>query len=218
MKIEYLGHATFRITAQDGTTIITDPYEPGGYGGAIGYGKVDEPADIVTISHEHADHNYAAAISGNPVVVKGAGRQKVKGIEVNGVATFHDGQQGAERGPNTVMCLKVDGLNVCHVGDLGHQPDDLQRAAIGEVDVLLAPVGGTFTVDAEGATRLVEALKPRVVIPMHFKTAKAGFPIATPDRFLSGKANVKKPGSSEIEITRESLPASTQIVVLNPAL
>ncbi|MBI2864644.1 MAG: MBL fold metallo-hydrolase [Chloroflexi bacterium] len=218
MKIEYLGHAAFRITNKDGVSIVTDPYEPGGYDGAVGYGKPSEPADIVTVSHEHEDHNYAAAVPGSPEVVKGPGRHKVKGVEINGVATFHDDKEGAERGPNTVMCFKFDGINVCHAGDLGHQPNRLQRSAIGPVDVLFLPVGGLFTVDPAGASQVLEALKPKVVIPMHFKTPKCGFPLAKPEDFLAGKVNVKKTGGSQIELSKESLPASTQVIFLNPAL
>lgn len=218
MKIEYLGHASFRITSSAGVSIVTDPYEPGGYDGAIGYGKPTEPADIVTISHEHGDHNYPAAVPGNPEVVKGAGRHKAKGVEINGVATFHDENQGAERGSNTVMCFDIDGVKVCHAGDLGHQPNEAQRAAIGQVDVLLVPVGGVFTVDPAGASKVVESLKPKVVIPMHFKTDKIGFPIAKPEDFLAGKADVKKTGGSHVELNKDSLPSSTQVIFLNPSL
>lgn len=218
MKIQYLGHASFRLTDSAGVSIVTDPYEPGGYDGAVGYGKQTEPADIATISHEHGDHNYPAAVPGNPEVVKGVGRHLVKGIEINGVASYHDGKEGAERGPNTMMCFKLDGINVCHAGDLGHQPTDVQKAAIGQVDVLLVPVGGVFTVDAAGASKVVEALNPKIVIPMHFKTDKCGFPLAKPDDFLAGKANVQNTGSSQIELDRASLPASTQVVLLSPAL
>src|SRR3972149_2138980 len=97
MKIKFLGHACFRIEAADGTAVITDPYEPGGFGGAIGYGKIPEPADLVLISHNHADHNYAQGVPGNPKVLKGDGPQTIKGIEVRWVKAFHDPNQGARR-------------------------------------------------------------------------------------------------------------------------
>ena len=218
MKIEYLGHASFRITASDGTTIVTDPYEPGYGGGSLGFGKIQAPADIVTISHEHGDHNYAVGVPGNPTVVRGAGIHKVKGIEFNAVATFHDDQEGSKRGPNSVMCFEVDGVNVCHLGDLGHPLSDLQGAAIGDVDVLLAPVGGSYTIDANVASQTVDALKPKVVLPMHYSNAKCKFPIAPVDNFLAGKPNVKRDESSQIELSKDSLPSNTRIIVLEAAL
>lgn len=218
MKIEYLGHASFRITARNGTSIVTDPYEPGFMNGAIAYGKNDKPADIVTISHEHGDHNYAAGVPGNPEVVKGPGAHAAKGIEIQGVASFHDEEQGTKRGPNSIMCIKVDGMTVCHLGDLGHPLSDKEGASIGAVDVLMTPVGGFYTIDAKTASAIVNSLKPKVVLPMHYKSDKCNLPIASLDDFIAGKENVKKANSAEVEISKESLPASTQIIVLNPAL
>src|SRR3990172_464567 len=178
MKIKFLGHACFRIEAADGTAVITDPYEPGGFSGAIGYGKITEPADLVLISHDHADHNYAQGVPGNPKVLKGGGPQTIKGIEVRWVKAFHDANQGAQRGTVSIPILTVDGVRVCHCGDLGHVLERREVSALGPVEVLLVPVGGLYTIDAKEATTLVERIKPRVMIPMHFKTEKCGFPLA----------------------------------------
>lgn len=218
MKVKLLGHSAFLITADDGTKIITDPYEPGGYGGAIGYGKIKEAADIVTLSHDHADHAHVQDLAGNPQTVKETGAKTVKGIKFTGVAAYHDEKQGAERGPNTIITMEVNGVKICHVGDLGHDLSKDQIQEIGQVDVLLAPVGGMFTIDAEGAMRLCQALKPKVLIPMHFKTDKCGFPLANVDDFLKGKEGVTRANSSETTFTAASLPAPTKIIVLDHAL
>jgi len=218
MKIKFLGHAAFLITAADGTKIVTDPYEPGGFGGAIGYGPLKEPADIVVVSHDHADHNYIKMVPGNPTVVRGPGEQTHRGITFRALATHHDASRRAERGENLVRCIVADGLTVCHLGDLGHVLSPEDATAIGAVDVLLVPVGGTFTVDAKGATAVVNRLRPRIAIPMHFLAPKVGFDIAPVDGFLAGKPRVRRVNGSEIEVTKETLPEPTEIVVLEPAL
>jgi L-ascorbate metabolism protein UlaG (beta-lactamase superfamily) len=150
--------------------------------------------------------------------VSGTVTKTVEGISVQGTATFHDPSSGSERGKNTVFTLTVDGVKVCHLGDLGHILSETEAAEIGPVDLLLIPVGGFYTIDAGEATRVIEIIKPKVVIPMHFKTEKCGFPIASVDDFLKGKAGVKRPGTSEISFNKSDLPQQTEIVVLTHAL
>jgi L-ascorbate metabolism protein UlaG (beta-lactamase superfamily) len=215
MKVKYLGHATFVITSNRGVKIITDPYETGP---DLTYGEITESADIVTVSHGHHDHNNVAAVKGNPEVVSRAGRSVVKGIEFNGVASYHDEAGGRLRGGNIIFCFEVDGVRVCHLGDLGHRLDDKQLKELGSVDVLLIPVGGNYTVDAKVATEVCNQLKPRVVIPMHYRTEKGLAGISGVEGFLSGKANVSRPGSSQAEFKPGELPATGQIIVLKPAL
>ena len=152
MKVKWLGHSSFLITADDGTKIITDPYTPGMMG--VNYESVKDVADIVTVSHEHGDHNAVDKLPGNPQAVRGTGVKAVKGIEFKGTAAFHDPSRGGQRGANTIFCFTVDGVRVCHLGDLGHQLTDAEVAEVGPVDVLLAPVGGSFTIDAAGATQV----------------------------------------------------------------
>src|SRR3990172_8803043 len=115
MKIKWNGHSCFTITADNGTTILTDPYEPGGYGGAVGYSGPTDTVDIVTATHDHADHNFTKNLNGNFEVVKGT--RTVKGIAIRGVNAFHDTSQGKERGKNTIMVMDVDGVRVAHLGD-----------------------------------------------------------------------------------------------------
>jgi L-ascorbate metabolism protein UlaG (beta-lactamase superfamily) len=130
-----------------------------------------------------------------------------------GTPTYHDESQGRERGENTVFTFEADGMKVAFLGDLGHVLSDEQVAAVGPVDVLLTPVGGHFTVDAATATKVAEQLEAKVIFPMHYKTDACGFPIAPVDDFLAGKANVERPGASEVEITEEDLGAPKVVVL-----
>lgn len=213
MKIKWLGHASFLITSDSGVRIITDPYEPND---KLLYGAIDESADIATVSHDHFDHGNVAAVKGAPQVVKGDA--EIKGIKFRGIATFHDSSGGKERGSNTIFCFEVDGVKVCHLGDLGHELTTEQAAQADAVDVLLLPVGGFYTIDATVAGRVAEQLKPRVVIPMHFKNSKCDFPIAGVEEFLRGKENISQPDASEVEFRAGEIPPTTRIIVLKPAL
>jgi L-ascorbate metabolism protein UlaG (beta-lactamase superfamily) len=218
MKIKFLGHAAFLITTADGTKIVTDPYEPHGFGGAIAHGPLPEPADLVVVSHDHADHNYVKMVPGKPAVVQGLGEQTHRGITFRALAAHHDTSRGAERGANIVRVIEADGMTVCHLGDLGHPlaPEDV--TALGSIDVLLVPVGGTFTIDAKGATAVVNRLRPRIAIPMHYRTPKVTLSIAPVDPFLADKPRVRRADACEIEVTKDTLPEPTEIVVLEPAL
>jgi L-ascorbate metabolism protein UlaG (beta-lactamase superfamily) len=216
MKIKWLGHSSFMITSQAGTKVITDPYA---LVMGMTYGEIKESADIVTVSHGHGDHNNAAAVQGNPRVLKEAAPAEIKEIKISGIPTYHDDAGGSARGNNIIFCFEVDGVRVCHLGDLGHPLSDKQVAEMGKVDILLAPVGGNFTIDARVATEVCNKLAPKVVIPMHYRNEKcSGFPVAGVDDFLQGKADVKRVDGSEVEFQKGKLPATTQIVVLKSAL
>jgi L-ascorbate metabolism protein UlaG (beta-lactamase superfamily) len=218
MKVKWYGHSAFLLTSDQGLKIITDPYEAGGFGGAISYGRIPDEADVVLVSHDHGDHNDVKSLPGKPMVVKGAGSHRIKDLEVKGIATYHDEGQGSQRGTNTVFCFKLDGLQVCHLGDLGHVPSEEQVKQIGPIDLLFIPVGGFYTIDPAQATLTVQKLNPRVAIPMHFKTPRCGFPLAIVDDFTKGKAAVKNLGASEVEIKKEKLSPTPEIIVLQPAL
>lgn len=213
MKIKYLAHAAFLITSDAGVKIVTDPYTPGG---GIKHGEIKETADIVTVSHEHGDHNNTAAVRGNPKILRASG--EARGIKVKAVPAAHDDKGGSQRGKDTIFCFEVDGVKVCHCGDLGHMLTEEQVKAIGKVDVLLIPVGGFFTIDAKTATKVGDQLKPKVIIPMHYKTERLDFPISGADEFTQGKSNVTRVNGSEIELKAGSLPALMQIMVLKPSL
>ena len=213
MKIKYLAHAAFLITSEKGTRIITDPYETSD---GLKHGVIKETADIVTVSHEHGDHNNVSAVAGKPKIVKAT--DEVKGISIRAIATAHDDKGGSQRGKNTIFCFNIDGINVCHAGDLGHMLSADQVKAIGKVDVLMIPVGGFFTLDAVTATKVCDQLKPKVVIPMHFKTPKINFTISDVEPFLKDKGNVTRSKESTIELRAGKLPSLPQIIVLKQSL
>ncbi|MDI6783361.1 MAG: MBL fold metallo-hydrolase [bacterium] len=219
MKLKWLGHSSFLLTAADGTKILTDPYEPGAYNGALSYGKFAEPVEVVTISHDtHPDHGYTQGLVGSPMIVKDTGTHNIQGINIKGVATYHDTSKGSERGNNTVFVIAVDNIRICHCGDLGHILTPADATLIGPIEVLLLPVGGHFTIDVKEATAVADRLHPKLIIPMHYKTDKCAFPIATVDEFLKGKPNFRKEKTSELEITTANLPAQPEIIVLQHAL
>ena len=215
MKVKFLGHSAFVVTSDTGVKIITDPYETSP---TLTYGEITESADIVTVSHGHTDHSNVAAVQGNPEVVSQAGRSTAKGIEFKGIAGYHDDAGGRMRGNNVMFCFELDGIRVCHLGDLGHRLDDKQVAEMGAVDILLIPVGGFFTIDASTATKVCDQLKPRVIIPMHYRTEKGFTDISGVDEFIKGKNNVTRQDSSEAEFKADKLPDGPQIIVLKPAL
>ncbi|MBM3119263.1 MAG: MBL fold metallo-hydrolase [Chloroflexi bacterium] len=213
MKLKWLGHACFLITSDAGVRIITDPYPQGS---GLSYALVSEAADIAVVSHDHFDHNNVSSVPGKPEVVTST--KTVKGIQFKGVASHHDESGGKERGTNTIFCFTVDGIKLCHLGDLGHRLNKEQITEIGAVDVLLIPVGGVFTVDAKMAGTVSDDLNPKVVIPMHCKTPKCDWPLNTVDDFVAGKKNVKNLNSSEAEFRAGKLPDRTEIVILQPAM
>lgn len=218
MKLRWLGHAAFELTGADGTRALTDPYEPGCFEGAVCYSPITDQFDVVTVSHEHADHNATGGLAGNPRVLKGTGEFSVGGFTITGVASWHDPEHGRLRGPNTIFAFDDGEVRVVHLGDLGHELDAATARQLGRVDVLLVPVGGTFTLDAEAARRVSEQLGARVIVPMHFKTDKLGFDIAGVDPFLDGHEHARRAGSDELEVVPELLPVEPEIVVLEHAL
>jgi L-ascorbate metabolism protein UlaG (beta-lactamase superfamily) len=201
------------ITSASGVKIIVDPYTTS----ERTYSAINESADIVTVSHEHSDHNDTKAIKGDPEIIRGLVSKAVKGITFSGVASFHDNVQGTQRGANTIFLFAVDGIRFCHLGDLGHRLNSEKMAEIGPVDVLFIPVGGTFTIDAAMATTVAEDLKPKIVLPMHYRTPKSNPTVVPVDDFIKGKANVEQLTGSILELKKDTLPAQMRIIVLQHA-
>jgi len=209
MKIRWFGQASFSIVASDGTVIRTDPFDA-----SLGLPVSDERADVVTVSHDHFDHNAVQLVPGKPATVTQAGTREVRGILFTGVTTFHDEVKGAKRGMNIVFRFELDGVAVCHAGDLGHVLLPHQREELGRVEVLMIPVGGFYTINAAEADRVIDLVNPRVVIPMHYRLPGMDLPIDDASAFLAGKSNVRK--LDVLEITGETLPVEREIVVLTP--
>jgi L-ascorbate metabolism protein UlaG (beta-lactamase superfamily) len=215
MKITWLGHASFLVESKDGTRVVTDPFEAGSYDGAVGYSPISTHADVVTVSHEHADHNAVDTVSGAPEIIRDVAERTVKGIAIRGVATFHDESKGQDRGRNNIYVMDIDGVRVGHLGDLGHVLSPEEAAALGVVDVLFAPVGGYYTIGPEEAKKTAEALGARVIIPMHYKTDALGFPIQPVDDFLKLMQRVERVDSTSVEIEAKDLPDTAKVVVLD---
>ena len=213
MKIKWLGHSCFLITTENGIKILTDPFDA-----QVGYPLPSVEADIVTTSHDHFDHGYVETVKGSFIHVSDAGSHVECGIHINGVSTFHDEVGGKKRGKNVIFVFEIDGLRLCHCGDLGHLPTDTQKKAIGNIDIMMLPVGGTFTVDAEEACKTIEILKPAVTIPMHYKTPAMNFPITGVDKFIEEAGLKGHPEvfskRQEVEITRSNLASQPKILVL----
>lgn len=216
--MRYLGHAAFELALSDGRKVLFDPYEPGSYDGAVGFAPIEGSYDVVVVSHDHPDHRWKKAVEAAGDVVDKAGEYDLGGIRVTSYPTFHDESGGSERGTNLVSIVEADGLKVAHLGDLGHMPELGAMPALKGVDVLLVPVGGFFTIDAETAAEVVRAVGPAIAVPMHFKTAKLGFPIAPVDGFISAVGEAEVRGGSELEIEKAGLPAEGKVVVLEPAM
>ncbi|NTV88748.1 MAG: MBL fold metallo-hydrolase [Clostridiales bacterium] len=214
MKIRWLGHSCFLLTAADGTKIVTDPYD-----GTMGYKLPEVTADIVTTSHGHFDHNYTKGVRGLFTHIEKPGQYNIKGVGIHGTGAFHDEERGNKRGAIIIFVFTIDGLRICHCGDLGHMPDASMLREIGKVDVLMIPVGGTFTLDAEGAAAVVKAVNPAVTIPMHYKTRALTFNLDGVDKFLaaSGIKDTKSvaAGKKEIEITSENLSGLPSVILLD---
>jgi len=216
MEITYLGHSCFRLKGNLGT-VITDPFDS-----YIGFNLPSASADIVTISHDHKDHNNYKAINGTarrekPFIITHPGEYEVGGISVFGVKTDHDASGGAERGGNIVYTVLIDDLKICHLGDLGHELTQEQLTEIGQADVLLLPVGGVFTIGADQALKIAQAMEPSYIVPMHYKTAKHDANVfgdmATLEDFMKefGSEIVPVP---KLVISKDRLPEETEMVVL----
>lgn len=218
MKLKYLGHSAFSMILGDGRRILFDPYEPGAYDGAVGFASIKGVFDLVIVSHSHPDHRWEKAVESAGDVVDKAGEYDFGGIRVTALSTFHDDCDGSERGINLVSIVETEGVRVAHLGDLGHMITAEEMPALSGVDVMLIPVGGHFTIDAKTASKIAREMGPKIVVPMHFKTAKLGFPIATVDRFVQLMDNVETTGRSELEIPSSGLPSKKRVVVLTPAM
>lgn len=209
MKIKWWGHACFSIRTADNTTILTDPYP-----GNIGYASITEAADIVTVSHDHFDHNAVDKLSGNPLIIKTTGKHKAAGITITGITSFHDNVQGSKRGSNIIYVIEADGWRLAHFGDLGTALTTEQLQAIGQIDIVMIPVGGHYTIDAQTAFEQVQAMKPKVVLPMHYKTEVLDFPIQPVTAFTELFDSTQVRWMESAEITLESLPQDMMVYVL----
>ncbi len=211
MKITYLGHSCFLLQSNAGKTLLTDPYTGVGYELPNGLS-----ADTVTISHQHFDHNYLSAVAAGEVF-DSAGTYETNGFIIVGEECYHDEKQGALRGKNILFKITIDGLTICHLGDLGEEVSEEMLSKIGRVDILLVPVGGRYTIDAAGAKAYVAAAKPKIAIPMHYLPQDGALDIQTEEAFLSGYEVEIPENTCEITVNKEDLEANgkqTRVIFL----
>ncbi len=211
MEIKWSGHSCFSIKDK-GKTIVTDPYGP-----ELGYPPLKLSADIVTVSHFHPGHSFVEGVGNNPRQITTPGEYEIGGVFITGIATFHDNENGEVRGKNTIQLIELGGMTLCHLGDLGHKLTAQLLEEIGSVDVLFLPVGEVSTFSVNLAVETVRALEPRIVIPMHYKTEALNRELVTVDIFLKKMGTKEIEARSSITLSRSSLPANTEVVVLNYA-
>lgn len=208
LQIRWHGHSCFQIT--NDKTIITDPHD----GKSIGIPTPPVQGDIVLVSHDHFDHNSVKTVEKDQTKVITDGRKRtIDDMTIKGYGTFHDEHHGEKRGQNIIFKFTIDNVTFLHLGDLGHILDDETVQQIGEIDVLFIPVGGTYTLDAENAWKVVEKIKPNIVIPMHYKIEGLSLPIAPVDDFLDiAKYHILRVGN-EIDIEKDEFPEEPEIWV-----
>ncbi len=209
VDINWLGHSCFRIRGSQGV-IITDPYPPD-----LGYSLGKPTARIVTVSHQHPSHSYVKGVGGEPKLVTGPGEYEISDVLIIGIATFHDADGGRNRGKNTVYLMEVDGVSICHLGDLGHVLTAEQVEEIDDVDVLLLPVGGVSTINAPMAAEVIRRLEPKAVVPMHYKTPALSRKLEPVEEFLKEMGMEQTNSQPKLSLTKSNLPVSTQVFLLD---
>ncbi len=212
MTITWLGHSCFKIQDKE-VTIVTDPYDS-----SVGFKLPRLSADIVTVSHNHYDHNNTAAVRGTsekgPFIISSPGEYEIKGVFVYGIPSWHDKNEGRERGENIICRIEIDGISVAHLGDLGHTLDEEQITKLEGVDILLIPVGGVYTVGAREAVEIINQIEPRIVIPMHYKIPGLKLDIDPVDKFLKEMGAGKAEKLSKLKISKKDLPKEEIKVIL----
>ncbi|MBI2593196.1 MBL fold metallo-hydrolase [Candidatus Daviesbacteria bacterium] len=213
MDIYFYGQACIKLKGKTAQVFI-DPYKEEFTGLKL---PKDLSADLALSTHNHDDHNNLNAITESQLNITGPGEYEVKGISVTGVSTFHDTEQGAQRGRNTVYNVGIDGLNVVHLGDLGHPLSEGEVDEIGTTDILFVPVGGVYTIDAKVASDVVTQLEPKIVIPIHYALPGLKFELDPLENFLKEMGFENAQPQPKLSITKDKLPEELQVVVLSKA-
>ena len=217
MQISWNGQSCFQIITSQGKNnivkIVIDPYDE-----KIGLKVPKLEADIVLVTHDHEDHNNIKAVFGNFVAFKGPGEYEEKEIFITGIPSFHDASEGKERGINTIYIIESEEMRICHLGDLGQKElTDEQLEKIGDVDILMIPVGGTFTIDGSEAVKIMSQIEPKIIIPMHYKIPKLNLKLEEVDKFLKTMGIKSVEPEVKFNIKKKDLPVEeAKIVVLKP--
>ncbi|TSC53784.1 MAG: hypothetical protein LiPW39_73 [Parcubacteria group bacterium LiPW_39] len=210
MVITWYGQSCFKIQSGE-TAVFTDPFSK-----EIGLAPPRGQANIVTVSHQHLDHNNYESLSGEPLMVDGPGEYESKGVNIKGILSYHDNHEGRERGTNTIYIIEIEGVKICHLGDLGQKKlTDEQLEELNEVDILMMPVGGVYTLDGEEAVDIINQIEPRMVIPMHYKIPGLASKIEGVEGFLKEMGAGKKEAVDKLTLKKKDLPPEeTEVVVM----
>lgn len=208
MEIQYLGHACFKIIGKT-ISVVTDPFDAK----TAGYSPIRQSADVVTVSHNHFDHNYVQTVQGSPLVFNSPGEYEAKGAEFRGFTVSHDESGGSERGFVTAFVMEIDGIKICHLGDIGDELSSEQLEQMDGIDILLIPVGSVYTINAEKAAKVVSEIEPRIIIPMHYGTKEGKIKLDGVDKFLHEMGVTPEP-KERLKISKADLPEEPEVVVL----
>lgn len=211
MIITWQGHSCFKIqdkVGPEGVSVITDPF-----GKDIGLKVPNFEADIITISHDHSDHNNVSALRGKPFVIDCAGEYDFKGVLVEGIDSFHDSKEGQERGKNLIYRMEIDDISVVHLGDLGAPLSDLQLEKLAGTDILLIPVGGKYTLDAKGAVEVISQIEPRIIIPMHYQVKDLKIDLDPIEKFIK-ELGLEPIYEEKLKISKKDLPQEEMELVI----
>jgi len=214
MIITWLGQSAFKLqdkVSADGITVVTDPY-----GKETGLKMSSFEADIVTVSHDHADHNNVDALRGNPFIIDCAGEYDTKGILIEGIDSYHDEEEGKLRGGNIIYRIEIDDISIVHLGDLGHVLSNEQLEKLVGTDILLIPVGGKHTLDAKKAVEVISQIEPRIVIPMHYKVDGLAYEdLDSIEKFIK-EIGIEPSREDKLKISKKDLPQEDmELVILN---
>jgi len=209
MDITYLGHSSFHIKGKT-ASVVTDPFDPGKVG--IRYPKVE--ATVVTVSHDHDDHNKVELVENVKKVISGPGEYEIEGISIVGLPTFHDDKKGEERGRNTIYVYELEGLTLLHLGDLGHKLSEDTLNLLGEIDVLMIPVGGYYTIDAKLASEIVHSIEPRITIPMHYNVPGRPENPLTDEKLFINEMGLTVRQEKRLSLKAGAFPEDTQEIVV----
>jgi len=207
MEIKWFGHSCFRVKGKN-TALIFDPYTPG----STGYVMGNLSADAVAISHDEPTANYDFVIEGSRKTINGPGEYEIGDAIIMGIATARDSANGATKGKNTVYCAEIDEISICHLGDLGHDFTSDQLDNVGQVDVLMLPIGGSLGV--KSAVVMVHKLQPMVVLPMHYGSSQNGYRYTPVKDFLREFGAEDIPSQPKLNLSKNSMPLSMQIILL----
>lgn len=209
MNITWRGHACFILESDEGVRVAFDPYDE-----SVGYPMRPFLADVVLSSHGHHDHCCRDLLKGNPVWIQGEGEENVSGVRVTGYSTWHDDARGSLRGPNTMFLIEMDGLRILHAGDLGEQLSKTLLSRLGRIDVLMLPVGGTYTLTGEQAAQVAQAVGAAVTLPMHYKAAGVTYPITDEKPFLEAMDALDAPHMKALSLTPVNIKDAPRVVVM----